>query len=44
MTDRPNSLRHTYATLALLIGGMGVHKLARQTGISIAMSGGRYSL
>ena len=37
------SLRHTYATLALLNDGMDVHTLARQMGTSIAMIERHYS-
>lgn len=37
------SLRHTYATLALLNDGMNVHTLARQMGTSIAMIERHYS-
>ena len=37
------SLRHTYATLALLNDGMDVHTLARQMGTSIAMIEKHYS-
>ncbi len=37
------SLRHTYATLALLGDGMDVHTLARQMGTSIMMIERHYS-
>jgi len=37
------SLRHTYATLALLNDGMDVHTLARQMGTSIMMIERHYS-
>lgn len=37
------SLRHTYATLALVQAGMSIHTLARQMGTSVAMIEKHYS-
>jgi len=37
------SLRHTYATIALLEGGTDIHTLSKQMGNSAAMIGRHYS-
>ena len=46
ITDRQRtlySLRHTYATLALMGGQMDMHTVAKQMGTSIAMLEQHYS-
>ncbi|MFM7659239.1 MAG: integrase, partial [Betaproteobacteria bacterium] len=37
------SLRHTYATLALVSGDVDIHTLSRQMGTSVAMLERHYS-